>query len=798
MNDSTLLYDRPAREWLEALPIGNGALGAMCYGGEDSARFDLNEQSAWSGSPQNEVAQPRATADVAAAALAEARQAISEGRVREATAALQRMQSSYSQAYLPVGTLVIEMPGVPTVSQARDEGDETRPASSDRYRRELDLATGVHTVTSTRGFRSVRQRTLVSAPHGVFMHIIEGFSGEVHASIHTRHIAVATMDDGLRHTAVVRLPSDVPPTHEPSFAAASGSDVPGRSVHAAIVTQIVHIPSGDEATRAVVFAAIETDFVGLGQFPDGDWQGAVARASERLDRAIADGPDRVFVDHCADFRRLSSRVTLSLGDGKDDDIPTDERLGRAMNSGRRVAQTDPGLVSILFDYGRYLLISSSRAGGLPATLQGIWNESMQPPWSSSYTLNINLQMNYWQADVANLSELAQPLIDFIEALACAGTETAKRLYGTRGWVAHHNSDAWLYTSPVGNGSGDPSWAFWPMAGPWLVRHLWEHYAFGSASESYLSEKAWPIIRSAAEFGLDWMVRLDDGTWGTQPSSSPETGFVDSKGNVGSVATSSTLDITLLRELFEIVAEVAAICDLTEDVVVRESAERLKQLPEVPLLASDGMVAEWSGGLQSADAHHRHVSPLYRIYPGSGEVTSDARRGAIALLERRGDDSTGWSLAWKLALWARLGRADRVDDLLALVMRPAGGNEPHSGGLYPNFFAAHPPFQIDGNLGFVAVLAECLLQSHDQVITLLPALPLSLDTGSITGIVARPGIIVSLSWEQGRLCQAELVARQPRLAGMYDVRYRGTTVSLSISADAACSVSARDFEERSLP
>lgn len=779
-------FDRPAENWLEALPLGNGSLGAMCWGDAQTARFDINDETAWSGSPASESRQGTLAADEAASLLASAREAIDDRRWEEANEPLGRLQSDYGQAYLPFGTVRLVFERMPNA------------AASD-YSRTLDLATATHEVRAT----GTVQRTIVSARHGLLVHVADGpRTGalvRLELTSPLRILSATTLEH--ESTLLVRMPSDVAPTHEPEFAAAAWSEVPGDSLEGALVARSVVETDRLGDTRTVVLIATETSYAGLGRGIRGTAEDARARAVARIDAAVAAGVDIVIAEHKSDHRELFDRVVLALP-GKDSgatgEVSTDSRMRMAFADAKGPIAADPGLASLLFDYGRYLLISSSRPGGLPATLQGIWNDRMQPPWSSSYTTNINLQMNYWQAEVVNLPETVEPLISFIEALALAGEATAARLYGAAGWVAHHNSDAWLFTSPAGGGRGDPSWAFWPMAGPWLVRHLAERLAFGSAESGFV-ERAWPIIRSTAAFGLDWLVRLPDGTWGTSPSTSPENTFRTPDGATGSVSRSSAMDLALLRDLFEIVASVAPLVDASGDSLVTECAARLLLLPPSPLVASDGTLLEWDEEFDEVDPHHRHLSPLYSIFPGSGRGDAAVRSAATATLERRGDDSTGWSLVWKTALWARLGRPDKVSDLLRLFFRPAGESSvPWAGGLYPNLFAAHPPFQIDGNLGFTAALAEALVQSHDGAIDLLPALPAGLGTGSVRGLVARPGVIVSIEWADGVLVRASLRARDPGFSATVSVRYRATPLLRLVTGNGSTIVTAAEFLESDTP
>ncbi|KNC20213.1 hypothetical protein AC792_01715 [Arthrobacter sp. RIT-PI-e] len=765
-----LSYPAPATAWLEALPLGNGALGAMCWGDASAPRFDLNDETAWSGGPRSERLQRGPDTGTARDLVAGARAHLAGGRPIDAEAAVIALQSDYTQAFLPLGTLELRLPP---------------GASPGTYRRVLDLDDAVHTVRSG----PLTQRTVASCPHGVLMHVIDGLPpGAVVEVSLTSPLRAVGRTGG---TLLLRLPSDVAPGHEPTRPPVSWSDVPGASLEAAVVTRTVRARTPEGGPRVVVVTATATADRGPPLAPAGTATDAAARASSRVVAAVLAGSDRVLAAHIEDYRRLADRVGLDLGP-QDDDTPTDVRITRAAEHPEGPLAADPSLAALLFDVGRYLLVSSSRPGGLPATLQGIWNNSMQPPWSSNYTTNINLQMNYWSADVAQLPETAEPLLDLIESLSVAGRDTARRLYGARGWVVHHNSDAWAYSSPVGGGHGDPSWAFWPMAGPWLVRHLTERIRFGDRD---LLPRAWPIIRGAAEFALDWMVELpapEGGApvWGTSPSTSPENRFLLPDGRPASLGTSSTMDLSLLHELFRTVLDTAAALGCSSDPVVREVAERIDALPSVPPVGADGGIREWSDDPVAVDRRHRPLSPLYSLYPGSVPFDEEHRAAATRSLLDRGDDSTGWSLAWKLALWARLGRPDKVSDLLRLQFRPAGSvSGPFAGGLYPNLFAAHPPFQLDGNLGFVAALAETLVQSHEGRIALLPALPPELATGRVRGLLARPGVLVDLDWRNGELVTATLTARDTPLEVV--VSYRGHILRRSVGT-TGCSLAASAF------
>jgi alpha-L-fucosidase 2 len=782
---STLHYDSPAASWLEALPLGNGSLGAMCWGGVGTARFDLNEQTVWSGSPASERAQIPLDAAGSAEVLARSRKFLAEADAAQAGAELMKMQSAYGQAYLPLGTL--------EVSLVAHDGPVDVAGGS--YRRELDLTRAFHTVLSDIDGATVRHRTLISARHRVLVHMIDGLPDGVgvHARISTSLRVTSTDSHEPSGTQIlhVLMPSDVAPTHEPNFAPITYAE-DEESLAGAVVVRVVENIAADGARRVVVVLAASTTYDFASHGICGTTADAEDRARTWVDAAIADGADAVTDAHLKDHALLFNRVVLDLGTPDLADEPIDRRLVRAATHPGGVVAADPALAALLFDYGRYLLIACSRAGGLPATLQGIWNDSMQPPWSSSYTLNINFQMNYWAAEPANLSETAWPVRDFVAALA-ERSDSAARLYGARGWAAHHNSDAWLATSPVGAGHGDPSWAFWPMAGPWLVRSLWDGVEFGSVGVEDIRTLLWPVIRSAAEFALDWMVQLPDGSWGTSPSTSPENTYVGSDGGPVSVGQSSAMDIELLRDLFGIVADAARILGLESDPIAQRVAARLVVTAHAPVVGEDGTVREWGTETVDVDPRHRHVSHLYALYPGPG-ISDPAVLEAVRLtLDRRGDDSTGWSLAWKLALWARLGEPGRVSDLLRLVFRTAGSESgPWAGGLYPNLFAAHPPFQIDGNLGYVAAVVEMLVQSHRGEVHLLPALPSELAGGVVTGLVARPGLEVAVSWRGGVLVDATLKARRGFRGGTVVVRYGDRTVRVSVFADTPATVTRDTF------
>ena len=833
-----LAYPEPARTFTEALPLGNGRLGAMCYGGAGRDLIRLNDGTAWSGSPASELAVPPQDPARNAAGLLRARQLISEGRHQAAERCLAGTAQPYTQAYLPFADLLLRV------------GDGARIPDAGTYRRTLDLRTATHTHTYRVDGNRIRRRVFVSAVHGVLAVELEA-DQPVELAVELRsQLRVLTADSSACPAAppdsagdrsygecglALVLPSDVAPRHASRDA---GVSYGGPALFGAVVLDVEHdgvhttaaggTLSAAGVRRASIFLATDTTFTGIGAEPRGTAPDAAAAAKRRLRAARQAGMAAVRSQHLAEHHRLYGRAALALApmpvsgpagqDSAGQDLNGQDSAGLDLNgqdSGAGAAAADvpelirtpqaaPQLAALLFNYGRYLLLSCSRPGSLPATLQGLWNEELQAPWSSNYTLNINTEMNYWAAETANLSECSEPLFDLIDALARTGRATAQRIYGLPGWVAHHNTDAWAFSAPV---AGDAAWSLWPLAPAWLSTHLAEHLRFGAAAPDFAAARAWPVIRSACSFYLGWLQRMPDGFLGTRPSTSPENHFQTADGPAAA-GSSSTADITMIRQLFRDALELGP----AGDPLLGDIGAALALLPPIPVTDA-GLVSEWAEDFVLPEPAHRHVSHLWFAYPGREELPPALAAAVSHSLDERGDDSTGWSLVWKMALRARLREPEAVGRLLPLVLRSAESNAVGSqwaGGLYQNLFAAHPPFQVDGNLGYVAAAAQCLVQSRKApggpdgpgetpwIIVLLPAVPPQWRSGgTVHGLVLAPGVVAGLEWRGNDaaglvLVRAALRARTETAAGKFLLEFDGTLCPVRIGTGADTVVTAAHF------
>ncbi|MFB7894604.1 glycoside hydrolase N-terminal domain-containing protein [Microbacterium sp. NPDC056044] len=750
----------PATGWLEAYPVGNGLRGAMCAGLMGGERLWLNDITAWSG---HAGADPlEGVADRGPEALAAVRAAIDADDLDAAEALLQRLQAPWVQAYLPLGWVDLAV-----------ETDAPAPTSSTPpYARRLDLATGVATHEYAVDGVEVRHRTWADLVTGAIVHEVTASEPvrvrlEIGSLLRPRS---APRSAGGDLATEWRLPVDVAPGHESPAEPIRYDDEHGR--HGAILVQARG--ASDIVDGVLVGAPATTHLFAIATATAPALPGDPADARDALGHAAAvlrsiQGSFDVHgtaadlrAAHEAAHGELYARCALELPvpDGVEA-LDTVERVARAQE------HDDPALAALMFHYGRYLLIASSQPGGLPVTLQGLWNAELPGPWSSAYTLNINTQMAYWPAETTGLAECHEPLLRFTRRLSETGRAVARDLYGADGWVAHHNSDAWAFAAPVGAGHGDPAWANWSLGGVWLALHLWEHYAFDGDRE-YLRDEAWPVLASAAAFALSWIQTDGEHAW-TSPSTSPENHYLDAEGRERGVAVSATMDVALLREL-------AAVCGVAADVLeidepwIAELTALTAALPD-PRVSARGDLLEWDRERAEAEPEHRHLSHLVGLFPLAQitpERTPGLARAASESIRLRGPESTGWALAWRAAMQARLGDGAAVHAQLRLALRPAAeSSDAHRGGVYPNLFSAHPPYQIDGNLGVTAAIAEALVQSFDEppagtgparvTLRLLPALPPEWPEGRVQGIRSRGDVSVDVEWSGGELVRARLRA-----------------------------------------
>jgi len=738
-----LWYRSPARQWVEALPIGNGRLGAMVFGGVELERLQLNEDTLWSGRPHDYV-NPEA-----AQYLPRVRELILEGRYGEAEKLAEEHMMGIParlQAYQPLGDLSLEfqLPG-----EVRD------------YRRELDLSEAVTRTSFRIGDARYMREAFASAPDQVIVVRLEcdqpgGIS--VKAELSSPHPHEAQTDKADRLILRGQWTG-----HATDRDRAVAVETAGLSfeVWLAVNADGGNLSRDDrslrvEAANAVTF--LLTAATSFKSYHDiGGDPAAICR--RHLEAAISKPYAKTRSAHAADYRRLFDRVELELAGPDRSSTPTDERL-RAIREGG----DDPQLAAIYFQFGRYLLIASSRPGAQPANLQGIWNERIDPPWGSKWTTNINAEMNYWPAEVCNLAECHQPLFDLIEQIAETGRRTAKVHYNCRGWVLHHNSDLWRATTPV----DAAPWGLWPTGGAWLCRHLWEHYAF-SGDRKFL-ERAYPMMKESAQFCLDYLITEPRRGWlVTSPSTSPENAFRTSDGQVAHLCMGPAMDQQIIWELFTHCIEAGRILG-TDGAFGRELEVASARLAP-PQIGKHGQLQEWLEDFDEPEPQHRHVSHLFALHPGhqiTREGTPELAQACRVSLERRGDGGTGWSMAWKINLWARLGDGDHAHKLLLNQLCLVGDTEAtrDRGGTYPNMFGAHPPFQIDGNFGGAAGIAEMLLQSHNGEIRLLPALPRAWPAGRYKGLRARGGMEVDVEWKDGRAVGAVL---RPTVTGSFRIR-----------------------------